>query len=98
MLSITYQYAEDLTDAEPVRVTVSRGKVLYELHAGGLFLPAGVAALNATTAQLTAGGTIRQRWRGETIPPVDKTRVAGSDDGWIHRGPVADETPRPHHR
>lgn len=98
MLTITYQYAEDLTDAQPVRVTVGRGTILYELHAGGLFLPAGVAALNAATSHLTADGTIQQQWRGEIMPPVDNSQIKGGDGAWIHRGPMANEARRPHHR
>ena len=97
MLSITYQYADDLTEAQPVRVTVSRGGLAFELHAGGLFLPAGVAALEAATDPLVAAGTLLQQWQGEIIGE-STSPVKGSDGAWLHRGPLADQAPRPHHR
>lgn len=88
MLSVRFVYGDDRTTADPVQVEERRGAVTYEL-CRGLFLPEGVAALNAVTSQILAGGQWFQLWKGEIVS-MASPRTRGCDGG-IYRGPLVQE-------
>jgi hypothetical protein len=97
MLSIRFLLA-DLSDDAPVVVKESRGKVKYLLHKG-LFLPEGVAALNASSSAILAGGQWFQLWQGEIISinsPEPKARSI--EYAGVHRGPLVDQAAGPRNR
>ncbi|MFF4403692.1 hypothetical protein [Streptomyces sp. NPDC001404] len=82
MLSFQYVYHDDRTETAPVLIKESRGHVVYELHRG-LFLPEGIAALNAASHQFLAGGQWFQLWRGEVISMASPER-RGTDFARVH--------------
>lgn len=92
MLKAHYTYDDELTFEDPVEVEERRGSIKFKL-CRGLFLPEGVAGLNSAVRQLLAGGQWFQLWKGEVVSmasPELREFHAG-----LHRGPLADQTPRP---
>ena len=96
MLSVSFTRTTDLDVDLPVRITESRGKIEFEL-AGGLFLPAGVAALQAGVTQLIAGGQWFQLWKGEIVS-INSPRVPEVHRAGVHRGSLVDQEAGPRHR
>lgn len=91
MLHANYVLNDELDGTEPVRIKEQRGTVLVELSPTE-FSEAGVAALNAASEVLLAGGQWFQIWRGEIVSmesPEDPRQ--GGTVARIHRGPVVHE-------
>lgn len=96
MLDVQYMYKDDRSHDEPVAIKETRGKIRFELYRG-LFLPEGVAALNSATQALLSGGQWFQLWKGEVVS-LASPEFKEPPYGRIHRGPLADQAPRPRYR
>lgn len=94
MLDIRFRYADDLQEDAPVRVFERRGSLTYDL-CRGLYLPEGVAALNAAVEQVLSGGQWFQLWRGEIVSIASPSENDGGHDGGLHRRPLAHQATRP---
>lgn len=95
MLSVRYELVDDLTAEEPVEVRERRGSLDFRL-CNGLFVPEGVAALNAAARQILAGEQWFQLWKGEVVG-MNSPEIGGCH-ARVHRGPLVDQAPGPRHR
>lgn len=91
MLRANYVLNEDLDGDEPVVIKEQRGAVTVELSPTE-FSPAGVAALNAASEVLLAGGQWFQVWHGEIVSMESPENPhQGGTVARLHRGPVVHE-------
>lgn len=88
MLLVQY-LLDDLDPEMPVEVSERRGEVVYRL-CRGLFMPEGVAALNAATTAVLAGGQWFQLWRGDIVS-MNSQETRGVRSGGVHRGSVVSQ-------
>lgn len=88
MLSVHY-LLDDLDPEMPVEVSERRGEVVFRL-CRGLFMPEGVAALNAATTAVLAGGQWFQLWRGDIVS-MSSPETRGGLRGGVHRGSVVSQ-------
>lgn len=91
MLHVRYTIDDQLDAETPMVVRESRGDVQVNLSPD-VFTPEACAALNATSAQLLAGGQWFQVWHGEIVSmesPEDPRQ--GGTVARLHRGPMVHE-------
>lgn len=96
MLNVRYVYDDTRTFEQPVSVRECRGSITYGLYRG-LYLPEGVAALNASTHLILDGGQWFQLWKGEIVSMYSPETREDAHAG-VHRGPLADQATGPIHR